>query len=217
VRFCLDFEDRRDRRIAQSQCNIPSSSPWLLIYLRNFGRTSILRPVKRQYDEIDRGESGLPSDEPAWLYPCENLPEIHDAAWLHRTDFHVAATNPNTTFNFANVIPVATNPYFYCRNDVPYTENYMFSFQRQIGARMLLTMSYVGNEGHHLLAVISTNPSDQALCLSLSQPSEVAPGSPTCGSLRRRCPDHHQHRAGLPRHARWPGSQLRREYGSRDD
>jgi hypothetical protein len=29
--------------------------------------------------------------------------------------------------------------------------------------------------------VVSTNPSNQALCLSLSQSSEVAPGSPTCG------------------------------------
>ncbi len=36
-------------------------------------------------------------------------------------------------------------------------------------------------EGHHILAVVSNNPSNQALCLSLSQPSEVAPGSPTCG------------------------------------
>jgi len=39
----------------------------------------------------------------------------------------------------------------------------------------------VGNQGHHLLAVVSTNPSDQALCLSLSQTSDVASGSPTCG------------------------------------
>jgi hypothetical protein len=45
----------------------------------------------------------------------------------------------------------------------------------------MLTVSYVGNEGHHILAVVSNNPANQALCLSLSQPSEVAPGSPTCG------------------------------------
>jgi len=45
----------------------------------------------------------------------------------------------------------------------------------------LLTVSYVGNQGHHLLEVLPSNPSSQALCLSLSQPSEVAPGSPTCG------------------------------------
>jgi Carboxypeptidase regulatory-like domain len=94
---------------------------------------------------------------------------------------NVSAKNPDTSFNWPSVIPVSADPYFYYRNDVPYAENYMLSFERQITPSMLLTMSYVGNQGHHILAVVSTNPSDQALCLSLSQPSEVAPGSPTCG------------------------------------
>jgi hypothetical protein len=94
---------------------------------------------------------------------------------------NVSAKNPNTSFNFANVIPISADPYFYYRDNVPYTENFMFSFERQITAGTLLTMSYVGNEGHHLLVLLPTNPSNQALCLSLSQPSEVAPGSPTCG------------------------------------
>ena len=94
---------------------------------------------------------------------------------------NVSAKNPDTSFDFASVIPISADPYFYYRNDVPYTENYMLSLERQITSRMLLTMSYVGNQGHHILAVVSTNPSDQALCLSLSQASEVAPGSPTCG------------------------------------
>ena len=94
---------------------------------------------------------------------------------------NVSAKNPNTSFNFANVVPISADPYFYYRNDVPYTENFMFSFERQITASTLLTMSYVGNDGHHLLVLLPTNPSNQALCLSLSQPSEVAPGSPTCG------------------------------------
>jgi hypothetical protein len=94
---------------------------------------------------------------------------------------NVSAKNPDTSFNFPSVIPIAADPYFYYRNDVPYTENYMLSFERQITSRMLMTMSYVGNQGHHILAAVSTNPGDQALCLSLSQPSEVAPGSPTCG------------------------------------
>jgi hypothetical protein len=94
---------------------------------------------------------------------------------------NVSAKNPDTSFNFPSVIPIAADPYFYYRNDVPYTENYMLSFERQITSRMLLTMSYVGNQGHHVLALVSTNPGDQALCLSLSYPSEVAPGSPTCG------------------------------------
>jgi hypothetical protein len=94
---------------------------------------------------------------------------------------NVSAGNPDTTFNWQPVIPIAADPYFYYRNAVPYTENYMLSFERQITTSTLLTMSYVGNEGHHILAVLSTNPSNQALCLSLSQPGEVAPNSPTCG------------------------------------
>ena len=94
---------------------------------------------------------------------------------------NVSASNPDTTFNWQRVIPIAADPYFYYRNAVPYTENYMLSFERQITTSTLLTMSYVGNEGHHILAVVSTNPSNQALCLSLSQASEVAPNSPTCG------------------------------------
>jgi Carboxypeptidase regulatory-like domain len=94
---------------------------------------------------------------------------------------NVSVKNPNTSFNFANVIPISADPYFYYRNDVPYTENYMFSFERQITANTLLTMSYVGNEGHHLLVLLPTNPSNQALCLSLSQSSAVEPRSPTCG------------------------------------
>jgi hypothetical protein len=43
----------------------------------------------------------------------------------------------------------------------------MFSIQRQITPEMLLTVSYVGNQGHHLLAVSSVNLGNPALCLSL--------------------------------------------------
>jgi hypothetical protein len=94
---------------------------------------------------------------------------------------NVSAKNPDTSFDFPSVIPISAATYFDTRNVVPYTENYMLSFERQITSHMLLTTSYVGNQGHHILAVVSTNPSNQALCLGLSQPSEVAPGSPTCG------------------------------------
>jgi hypothetical protein len=93
---------------------------------------------------------------------------------------NVSASNPDTQ-SFSSQIPISADVSFYYRDAVPYTENYMLSFERQITASTLLTVSYVGNEGHHILAVVSNNPANQALCLSLSQPSEVAPGSPTCG------------------------------------
>jgi hypothetical protein len=57
----------------------------------------------------------------------------------------------------------------------------MFSLQRQIGLRTLISASYVGNQAHRLLALEAANPGNPALCLSLSQPSEVMPDTPTCG------------------------------------
>ena len=94
---------------------------------------------------------------------------------------NVSASNPYTAFDWSAVTPISADPYFYYRNTVPYIENYMLSIQRQITQRMLLTLSYVGNQGHHILADQPSNLGNSALCLSLSQPSEVAPGSPTCG------------------------------------
>ena len=94
---------------------------------------------------------------------------------------NVSQSNPYTGFNFANVIPISAAPYFYSKNSVPYTENYMFSIQRQIRSNALLTISYVGNQGHHILVTVPTNTANQALCLSLSQISQVAPTSSTCG------------------------------------
>ena len=94
---------------------------------------------------------------------------------------NVSASNPYSTFNWAAVTPISADPYFYYRNSVPYAEDYMFSIQRQIGSKALATVSYVGNQGHHLLVDVPTNVGNPALCLSLSQPNEVAPGSSTCG------------------------------------
>ena len=45
----------------------------------------------------------------------------------------------------------------------------------------MFSASYVGNQSHRLLVLVESNPGDPALCLSLSQTSEVAPGSATCG------------------------------------
>ena len=63
----------------------------------------------------------------------------------------------------------------------PYSEQWNLSIQREIPRFAILTVGYLGNEGHHLFGDQELNPGDRALCLSLSQPSAVAPGSPTCG------------------------------------
>jgi hypothetical protein len=79
----------------------------------------------------------------------------------------VSRSHPDATINWANFAPLAADPFFDHRNRVPYINSYMFSMQRQITPRTLMTVSYVGNEGHHILAVVSANPGNPALCLSI--------------------------------------------------
>jgi len=79
----------------------------------------------------------------------------------------VSRTNPDTTVNWANFTPIAADPFFYYRNRAPYTDNYMLSLQRQLTGHTLLTVSYVGNQGHRILALVSANPGDPSLCLTL--------------------------------------------------
>jgi hypothetical protein len=45
----------------------------------------------------------------------------------------------------------------------------------------VLSASYVGNAGRHLLTFEESNPANPALCLQLSNPAAVAPGTATCG------------------------------------
>jgi hypothetical protein len=80
----------------------------------------------------------------------------------------VSRSHPDTSVNWPNFLPLSADPFFYYRNRVPYIDNYMFSIQRQLSRETLLTVSYVGNQGHHILALVSVNPGDPALCLSLA-------------------------------------------------
>jgi Carboxypeptidase regulatory-like domain/TonB dependent receptor-like, beta-barrel len=89
--------------------------------------------------------------------------------------------NPVTGFPWPNYLPVSADPFFASDNRVPFSENYMLSVQRELARNTVATMSYVGSRGHDLLVIRQANPGNPALCLSVSEPSQVAPGSPTCG------------------------------------
>ncbi len=89
--------------------------------------------------------------------------------------------NPNSTFDFSAFEPIAGMTAPPPSNTYPYNENYFLSIERQFGGNTVLSLSYVGSQAHHLLLVYSANPGNPALCLALSKPSAVAPGSPTCG------------------------------------
>ncbi len=92
-----------------------------------------------------------------------------------------SAGNPNNSVNWSQYLPITGVPSFFHQNVTPYSESYTFSVEREIARNTVLSASYVGTEAHHLLVLISANPGNPALCLSLSQPSDVMPGTPTCG------------------------------------
>jgi hypothetical protein len=81
---------------------------------------------------------------------------------------NVSTFHPDTSVNWANFAPLAADPFFNYRDRAPYINNYMFSIQRQVTANALLTMSYVGNQGHRILAVVDANLGNAALCQSLA-------------------------------------------------
>jgi len=83
--------------------------------------------------------------------------------------------------NWAQDLPISGDPFFDHNNVDAYAENYMLSIERQLNGSTVLSVSYVGTQAHHLLVLVEDNPGNPALCLSLSQPSDVAPSSPTCG------------------------------------
>jgi hypothetical protein len=95
--------------------------------------------------------------------------------------YNVSPQNPDTNVNWARYTPISGAGSVWYQNKTPYTMSLNFSVERQIGSNMLASASYIGSESRHLLTVVGANPGIPSLCLGLSQPQDVAPGSPTCG------------------------------------
>ena len=100
---------------------------------------------------------------------------------LPAVPFGATASHPIAGVNWADFEPLTGIPAFAKNNVPPYAENYTLSVERQMGTNTTLSASYVGTQAHHLLVIQEVNPGNPALCLSLSQPQDVAAGSATCG------------------------------------
>ena len=95
--------------------------------------------------------------------------------------YGITPQNPVTNIDFSPFLPQAGMTAPPPSNTYPYSENYFLSIERSLDIHTVLSLSYVGSQAHHLLLVYSANPGNPALCLALSQPSAVKPGTPTCG------------------------------------
>ncbi len=78
-----------------------------------------------------------------------------------------SSSHPDSTLDWSQYIPISGIPAYPVSNRIPYTEQYMFSIERQLGNNTVFSASYVGNQSHRLLVLVESNPGDPALCLSL--------------------------------------------------
>ena len=102
---------------------------------------------------------------------------------LHFSANHPASGPPfdNLPDFFSAFGTIGSSPAFNNKNRLPYAEEYELSIEHQITRADLLTVSYVGTQAHRLLASESANPGNPALCLSLNNPANLAPGQTPCG------------------------------------
>jgi hypothetical protein len=94
---------------------------------------------------------------------------------------NTSAKHPDPHVEWAQFEPIAGLPNYATSNRIPYTEEYMLSLQRGLGANSVLSVNYVGTQAHHLLVLEEANPGDPALCLFLSNPANLAQGQIPCG------------------------------------
>ncbi len=168
------------------------------------GRTSIRLGAGLYYTSVEDLSQFLEvGDPPYGLYYGSAAPPLLEAPFLTRSTgasvgqrfpfpfppTNVSPSNPDTTFPWAQVEPLSYDFSFDNRNKLPYSEHYEFSIQRQVGTNTVITASYVGNQGHRLVTSVEANPTNQALCLFLSDPNNLDPNSAgPCGPFSETPP-----------------------------
>ena len=89
--------------------------------------------------------------------------------------------NPDPNVAWARYTPISGAGSVWYKNKTSYAMQYNLGMERQVGASAVFSIGYIGSLGRHLLTVHDANPGVPSICLSLSQPKDVAPGTPTCG------------------------------------
>jgi Carboxypeptidase regulatory-like domain len=89
----------------------------------------------------------------------------------------------NKNLSFEPYLPFTYYPGYNIHNVLPVAEHFNLSYQRQLTKSTVLTLAYVGTEGHHLITQNEANPGNPALCQQLTAAGAVdaSTGQPGCG------------------------------------
>jgi hypothetical protein len=89
----------------------------------------------------------------------------------------------NKTLSFAVYEPMSYFPGYDIHNKLAYAEHFNFSIQRELSKSTVLTLAYVGTEGHRLITQQEANPGNAAYCMQLTAQgySDTSSGALGCG------------------------------------
>jgi hypothetical protein len=124
-------------------------------------------------------------EEPLFATPFINAPDGMSNGQPFPYTFaplNTSRSHPDKTFDWSNFVPIDGIPGFDVHNKPPYTQEWMLSLEREAGKNTVLSATYVGTASRRQRVLVEANPGSPSLCLSLSKPSEVQPGTLTCGA-----------------------------------
>ena len=129
-------------------------------------------------------------DAPFGLYWVSPSSTMFDEPYRTRADglsqtqrfpftFPTPGSPANQTLDYSIYLPISYSPGYDIHNRLPYAEHYDLSIQRELSKSTVLTLSYVGTQGHRLISQFDANPGNPVLCDQLNQLG----ATPTCESF----------------------------------
>jgi hypothetical protein len=161
------------------------------------GKTSIRAAYGIYYTSIeDLNLFYEVGDAPFGLYWVSPQPPMFADPFQTRADgasqtqrfpftFPVPGSPADKTLNYSVYLPISYSPGYSIHNRLPYAEHYNFSMQRELSRSTVLTLAYVGTQGHKLISQYDANPGNAALCMQLNAEGAVdlstTLSNPACG------------------------------------
>jgi len=136
----------------------------------------------------DIGNFGIIGDAPWGLYWASPAPTEFASPYITRANGvsqgeHFPFTFPSgpgpfPNFQFGSLMPLYV-PGYYNKNKTQMAEHYNVSIQRQLDKSTVLTVAYVGTQGHHIQRGEDILYGDAALCQSIAAADPTNPCGPS--------------------------------------
>lgn len=159
------------------------------------GKTSIRASFGIYYTSIeDLNLFYEVGDAPFGLYWTTPNSVLFEEPYRTRTDgssqgvkfpftFPTPGAPENATLDYGRYLPIQYSPGYDIHNRMPYAEHYNFSIQRELSKSTVLTLAYVGTQGHKLISQHDADPGNAGLCQQLTAEgaTDLTTSSTGCG------------------------------------